>query len=306
MQSKKRALGKGLGALFPSRPAAETPTPAAVGVPVTTAPAAAETFEGERVRRIPVGAIRPNPLQPRQAFDDAALDSLAASIRSCGVIQPVAVMRRDGAWILVAGERRWRAAQRVGLTEIPAIEVSLSDEELLAYALVENLQRENLNPVEEARAYEALIQRFGLSQEEVAERVGRSRPAVANALRLLSLQEPFLADLESGRLTAGHARALLMLPDEPARRHLRDAIVKGGWSVRAAEHAAQKALEKPRKARPRAGTDADTARLREALMERLACRVDVKAMDGGRGRIDIHYSSLDELERILAVLDIEL
>ena len=309
MQSKKRALGKGLGALLPPRPetraAGEPPGAVPVGVPVAPA-ATAETFDGERVRRIPVGAIRPNPLQPRQAFDETALESLAASIRSYGVIQPVAVMRRGDEWVLVAGERRWRAAQRAGLAEVPALEVSLSDQELLAYALVENLQRENLNPVEEARAYDALIQRFGLTQEEVAERVGRSRSAVANALRLLTLQDIYLADLEAGRLTAGHARALLMLPDEAARRHLRDAIVKGGWSVRAAEQAAQKTLERRPKSRPRAGTDADTARLREALTECLACRVDVRTLPGGRGRIDIHYASLDDLERILSLLGVEL
>ncbi|RMH26067.1 MAG: ParB/RepB/Spo0J family partition protein, partial [Candidatus Hydrogenedentota bacterium] len=218
--------------------------------------------------------------------------------------------RRDSKWVLVAGERRWRAAQLAGLEHIPAIELKLSDQELLEYALIENLQRENLNPIEEARAYQVLIERFGLTHEEVASRVEKSRPAVANTLRLLNLPEILQRDIEEGRLSAGHGRALLALPTDEERLQVRNEVLQKGLSVRDTEALVlrmlgekTKAERKPRP-RQRLAEDEFAERLRNRLEEVLACRVQVRVFDSQRGKIEIHYTSLDELDRICAQLGV--
>jgi len=308
VQQKKRVLGRGLEALLPQKPQPQQPAKPTE----THEPVAASSQPAARPDKLPVASIRRNEAQPRQVFDPVALAELADSIRRHGLLQPVAVMPgSDGTYILVAGERRWRAAQEAGLQEIPAVILDkLNDQELLECALVENLQRENLSPLEEARAYRALVDTFGLSQEAVAERVGKSRPAVANALRLLKLNEEFQQDLEEGRLTPGHARALLALENLQDQQRLRQEIVSWQLSVRQAEDRALRlqaggASDSPIKSRGRAsapqkGLDSDSQRLREQLIEAFACRVDLKPAGPNRGKIEIYYETLDELERILS------
>jgi ParB family chromosome partitioning protein len=301
MQSKKRALGKGLAALLPPKPTAE---PAVAVIETVPAPAETETFDGARLQRLPINLVKPNPFQPRLQFNEAALAELAASIRDRGVIQPVIVTRRNDSFMLVAGERRWRASQQAGVATVPAIELNLNDQEVLEYGLIENLQRENLNPMEEARAYKALIDNFGLSQDEVADRVEKSRPAVANSLRLLKLSSEFQADIESGALSAGHARALLSIENEVERKRLRDAIIRDGLSVREAEQFALKSANRPKRARVAKAVDPNVKSLREQFEDHLACRVTVKTFDANRGKIEIFFTSLDELERIKAAMGV--
>lgn len=307
MQSKKRGLGKGLAALLP------VPGSSGIGRPteeVAGTPASAFQDTGKSIRHLPVSDLAPNPFQPRDVFDEEGLRELAESVRVRGVIQPVLVSRRDGKWVLVAGERRWRAAQLAGLEQIPAIELKLTDQELLEYALIENLQRENLNPIEEARAYQVLIERFGLTHEEVAGRVEKSRPAIANTLRLLNLPDVLQHDIEVGRLSAGHGRALLALPTDEERLRVRNEILQKGLSVRDTEALVLRMLgektkvERKPRPRQRRGEDEFAERLRNRLEQVLACRVQVKVFDSQRGKIEIHYTSLDELDRICAQLGV--
>jgi ParB family chromosome partitioning protein len=206
----------------------------------------------------------------------------------------------------VAGERRWRAARIAGLTELPVISLQLNDQQVLEYALVENLQRENLNPMEEARAYRTLIESFGMSQEQVAARVGKGRPTIANALRLLKLPLEFQQDVEAGRLTPGHARAVLSLESDHDQKRLRDAVIRNGLSVREAEQLSVEIANRKTKSRTTKAQDPHARQLREALVEHLGCRVTVKTFDPTKGKIDIYYSSLDELERVLAAMGVEL
>jgi ParB family chromosome partitioning protein len=249
--------------------------------------------------QIPVGSIRPNARQPRKRVDAEGVAGLAESVRSQGVIQPI-VVRPDGegSYELVAGERRWRAAKAAGLPTVPALIRETDDRDSLLLALVENVAREDLSPVEEARAYAVLQDEFGLTLGDIAERVGRSKPSVSNRLRLLDLPDDVLALVERGALTEGHARAVLAVPDHDGRRRLARRIVQQGLSVRAAERAARwaGARTKPRK---RAPVDpALAARARQAL-ERLtgaAIRVTEK-------RIEIAFASEEELEEIVEGLE---
>jgi ParB family chromosome partitioning protein len=208
----KRGLGRGLGALLSS-----TPT------------------EADTLLDVGVEEIEPNPNQPRKAFRPEALDELSASIKASGVIQPVIVRRQGAGYQLVAGERRWRAARQAGLPRIPAIVREVTDAESLELALVENLLREDLNPMEEAEAYDKLLARFAWTQEELAQRIGKERSSIANALRLMRLPLPIQDDLRGGRLTMGHARALLALTTPTEQLRLRDEILAHDWSVRATE-----------------------------------------------------------------------
>jgi ParB family chromosome partitioning protein len=306
MQSKKRGLGKGLAALLPPKAtpgvARDEPGTATDEVP------GADTEPVEGLRQVRIDALSPNPYQPRTEFSDETLRELAASIHEHGFIQPIAVTRRNDNLIIVAGERRWRAARLAGIQTIPIIELKLGDREVLEFALVENLQREDLNPIDEARAYHALMNTFGLTQEQVAEHLGKGRPTVANALRLLSLPAGFQKDIEEGNLSPGHARALLSLDVSQDRQTLRDAIVRDGLSVREAERLAVDITTRKRRLRQRTRQkplDAESQRLQDLLIEKLTCRVRVKPIDGNRGKIEIHYDTLDELDRILAELGID-
>jgi len=305
MQSKKKPLGKGLSALLPQKPVA---TSDATEHLIAAATAPRDSSEADRVHHLRVADIRPNPHQPRQHFDEAALEELAASIRTHGLLQPVLVTRKHNSWVLVAGERRWRAAQKAGLEVIPALVVHPTEREELEYALVENLQREDLNPLEEARAYAVLMERFGLSQEEVAERVEKSRPAVANALRLLKLPEDIQQNVENGTLSAGHARALLALPNDEERRHFRDLVIERQLSVRELEQLIHKHLQrKPRRKEmrtPRTSQQHSLDDLRARFEEVLACRVQITMTNPDRGKVEIYFSSLDELERIKEALGV--
>ncbi|MBI5014745.1 MAG: ParB/RepB/Spo0J family partition protein [Deltaproteobacteria bacterium] len=276
-KSKRPALGMGLDALLPDR------------------------LEGEFFL-CPVEEVHPSPSQPRQEFDPETLEELAQSIREKGLIQPVVLRKRDTeGYELIAGERRWRAAQRAGLREIPAIVREASEEEVLELALIENLQREDLNPADEARGYRLLLDRTDLSQEELAQRIGKSRAAVANALRLLTLPPAALDALRSGSLTAGHARAVLAVEGEKERLEVLDEVLRRGLSVRQAE-----ALAK-RRARgrdvPHRRRDPDLKALEDRLSKDLGTKVVLKpAKRKGAGHIAIPYRSLDDLDRLLALL----
>uniref|UniRef100_I2PX85 ParB-like partition protein n=1 Tax=Desulfovibrio sp. U5L TaxID=596152 RepID=I2PX85_9BACT len=267
---------------------------------------------GQEVLTLPLDAIRPNPEQPRRTFEPGALAELAASIKGQGLLQPVLVRPVADAGgathEIVAGERRWRAARLAGLTEIPVLVREVDDEQSLALALIENLQREDLNPVEEAAALNLLLTRFGMSQDALAKKVGKSRPAVANALRLLQLSEPMLADLASQAMTAGHARALLSLADEELRQSLWRRIVDTGMSVREAEEAAGQAkatgrLPDPAPARPvakgpRPAKDPCLREIEGPLTRQAGVLVKTTG-SADHGRITFHYSSRRELEGLL-------
>jgi ParB family chromosome partitioning protein len=285
---KRKALGKGLSSLIPSGP---------VSVPRPEAPPPSEL-------RIEVSRIRPNPRQPRQAFDDASLDELARSIKTSGLLQPIVVRPLEaGRYELIAGERRWRAAQRAGIHLIPAVVRNVPDERLLELALIENLQREELNPIEEAEAYRILVDDLGLTQHELADRVGKQRATVANALRLLGLP-PKVQDLVRARqLSMGHARALLALDDAAAIVALAQRTVAEGLSVREVEARAKR--PDPRAgagpARPAKPLDPNVAAAEQALQRALSTRVRIVGT-GSSGRIEIRYHSSDELDGVYKLL----
>jgi ParB family chromosome partitioning protein len=251
---------------------------------------------------VPVGAIEPNPHQPRTNFDEDALAELAASIRELGVLQPILVRRvGEDAYQLIAGERRWRAAQRAGLATIPAVVRSADEERTVAEALVENLQREDLAALEEASAFQQLIEEFGLTHDQVAARVGKSRSAVTNTLRLLHLPASIQRLLADGRLSPGHARALLGTPDRAFQEQLARRAATEGWSVRQVEDAVRDRTAGGHTQR----APAPAARLRppglleleQLLAEHLDTRVAI-AMGTGRGRVTIEFADLEDLERI--------
>jgi ParB family chromosome partitioning protein len=247
---------------------------------------------------LPVTSITPNPNQPRKDFEISSLEALAQSIKQTGLLQPVVVRRAmsGSGYELIAGERRWRAAQMAGLATIPAIVREATHAESVELALVENLLREDLNPIEEAQAYQQLLAEFGWTQDELAQRVGRDRSSVANSLRLLRLPELLQADLRSGRLTMGHARALLSLGSEAEQLRLRDRILEQSLSVRATEEGVSRA-NPPRvpKARRRAP---ELVALEDSLREALATRVRIVGTEK-RGRIEVVYTSPEDLERLL-------
>jgi ParB family transcriptional regulator, chromosome partitioning protein len=249
--------------------------------------------------QLPVDAIHPNPRQPRRRIDGEAVGGLAESIRQQGVVQPVVVRPRPaGGWELIAGERRWRAAREAGLATLPALVRHADDRESLLLALVENVAREQLSPVEEARAYAVLLDEFVLSLGEVADRVGRSKPSVANRLRLLDLPEDVLGLVERGELTEGHARAVLAVPEDAARRELANLIVRRGLSVRAAEQAARWAGAKQRPRRRAHVDPALAARARAALERITGAPVRVAS-----GKVEIAFADEYELAEIAEALE---
>jgi ParB family transcriptional regulator, chromosome partitioning protein len=271
----KRGLGRGLGALL-----ASTPT------------------EGEALIEVPLEEISPNPNQPRRALDPSSLEELAASIKASGVLQPVIVRKTPRGYELIAGERRWRAARQAGLERIPVIVREATDGESLELALVENLLREDLNPVEEAEAYTKLLAQFGWTQEELSQRIGKDRSSIANSLRLLRLPDIILEDLRAGRLTMGHARALLALTLASEQLKLRDEILAHSWSVRTTEESVsvRRPVQTARRRR-----SAELEALEEALQRALMTRVKIVGHER-RGKIEITYATAEELERITASL----
>ena len=281
-RAARRQLGRGLAALFGE---------AGEG-------ALAGAGAGPQ-RLVPIERIRPGALQPRRRFAEAELDALAQSIREKGILQPLLVRSlsaQETDFELIAGERRWRAAQRVGLHDVPIIIRQISDSDALEIALVENLQREDLSPLEEAEAYSRLTEEFGRTQASLAEAVGKSRSHVANMIRLLSLPAPVRRRLDEGELSAGHARALLAAADPVA---LTEEVVRRGLNVRATERLVQRRAKTPRSTRrPR---DADTMALERDLAVVLGLRVTLEPKKRG-GALTLHYASLDQLDRVLRLL----
>jgi ParB family chromosome partitioning protein len=279
MQPRK-ALGKGLG-LTALVPPAEPP-------------------KGE-VREIEIGKIIPNRYQPRQYFDPQALTALAASLKSHGLIQPITVRKEEnGQFELIAGERRWRAAQLAGLSAIPAIVKPVEDQELMEWALLENVQREDLNPIEKAQAYQRLITEFSLTQEAIAARMGIDRSTVANFLRLLLLPEPLWGSIADGTLTMGHAKALLSLDRKEDQLRIAEEIKAKGWSVRQVEALVQKMKReaRPEPSRSPQRVAPETAELESRLRHALGTKVRL-VQQGRGGEIRIEYYSLEDLDRIL-------
>jgi ParB family chromosome partitioning protein len=289
---KRQALGRGLAALIPSPPA----TPATDGEA-----AAAAAKAGASLRTIDIENIHPSASQPRKRFDDARLDELAESIRSQGIIQPLVVrMRVGGGFELIAGERRWRAAQRAGLHQVPAIVRDVAEAQVFEMALVENLQREDLNPIEEAEGYQHLVAEFGYTQESLAARVGKERSTVANALRLLKLPPPVRGMVVEGRLSMGHARALLGLEDDAVIERMARQTASRSLSVRQVEAMVRREREGAQPPAPPAQNESPAARdLALRLQRALSAKVKLVESGPGQGHIQIHYNSLDELDGIL-------
>jgi ParB family chromosome partitioning protein len=300
--ARRSGLGKGLGALIPTTDEDRGDGGAA----------AAGAADGALLRELPVDAVAPNRHQPRKTFADDSLRELSASIAELGVLQPVLVRDQgDGRYELIAGERRWRAAQQAGLTTLPAVVRPAGEEASLEQALVENLHRDDLNPLEEAAAYQQLVDEFGLTQEQVATRVGKNRSTVANTVRLLQLPAPVQAMVGDGRLSAGHARALLTTRDRAFQRTLADRVVAEGLTVRQVEQlvrervgATDPASSDRASGRP-AGSGSGVGRTRPAalleleqlLSEHLETRVRVH-LGAKKGRVEVEFADLEDLERI--------
>ena len=304
--AKRTGLGRGIGALIPTGEGSSEARPVDVffpGAPIEDSEVTEELLEvpGARLAEIDPHAIVPNPRQPRTHFDADDLAELVHSVREFGVLQPVVVRDvGDGTYELIMGERRTRAAREAGLSSIPAVIRDTADEHLLRDALLENLHRSELNPLEEASAYQQLLSDFGITQEELAGRIGRSRPQISNTIRLLKLPLPVQQRVAAGVLTAGHARAILSLEDSQAMQRLADKIVNQDLSVRAAE-AAAKAPDagRVRAAKPQAGARrAHLDEVAERLGDRLNTRVRI-SLSARKGQISIDFASIQDLNRIL-------
>ncbi|WP_299444913.1 ParB/RepB/Spo0J family partition protein [uncultured Phycicoccus sp.] len=342
MSEKRRALGRGLGALIPSTPATDRPVDvffkereqgvtredvpdvAAAGngsrngtatltAPAPEADVALQPVPGAEFAEIPLDAIRPNPKQPRTVFDEEALAELVYSIREIGVLQPIVVRPAPDAgpdsvvrYELIMGERRWRASRAAGRETVPAIVRSTDEDDLLRDALLENLHRSELNPLEEAAAYQQLLDDFGCTQEQLAGRIGRSRPQISNTLRLLRLPPPVARRVAAGVLSAGHARALLAVPDAAAMERLAQRIVAEGMSVRTVEEIVAMGDDdtpaSTRRTAPRAGgRRPQLDELASDLSDRLETRVRI-ALGQKKGRLTVEFASVEDLNRILDVM----
>jgi len=312
MATKRSGLGRGIGALIPteapSTPESSTGRPVDVFFPSGRATDALSAVPGARLAALSPADIVPNRAQPRSVFAQEELDELVASVREVGVLQPVVVRPIPDAaegeprYELVMGERRLRASRIAGLDSIPAVVRDTADESMLRDALLENLHRANLNPLEEASAYQQLLADFGITQEELAGRIGRSRPQITNTMRLLRLPEQIQARVASGVLSAGHARAILSAPDAAAMQRLADKIVNEDLSVRAAEAAATGAGTPSRRARPSAGgRQGQLDEIAERLGDRLDTRVRI-GLGARKGQVVIDFASVGDLNRILGEL----
>jgi len=276
---KRNALGRGLGALLPtSKPSS--------GQPST-----------DSISNIPVSEIKQSRFQPRTVFNEESLKELADSIKERGVIQPIIVAKKPNGYELVAGERRWRAVKSLGIEEIPAIVKVIRDSDALELALIENIQRENLNPMEEALAYDRLMKERAFTQDALSKAVGKNRSSIANSLRLLRLPNKIKDDLSDGRLTMGHARALLALESDSERLALRDQIVETGMNVREVEQqaSASKKSSKGKIAKPK---DIFIERLRIDIERKMGAKVEIRHHPKRGGSVNIHYADVDELNRI--------
>lgn len=311
---KRTGLGRGIGALIPTAPAVEAGE-AEAERPVDVFFGGDQDLvavPGARLADLALTDIVPNAVQPRTEFDDELLHELTVSIREFGVLQPIVVRPRAGAgegepqYELIMGERRFRASKAAGRTSIPAVVKDTADEDMLRDALLENIHRAQLNPLEEASAYKQLLEDFGITQEQLADRIGRSRPQITNTIRLLKLPETIQSKVAAGVLSAGHARAILSVGDESGMRKLADKIVNEGLSVRAAEAAAGMiAPEKTKAAKPVAGKRQDhLAELADRLGDRLDTRVKI-ALGTAKGTITIDFATVADLRRILTELGVD-
>ncbi len=269
---KRKALGKGLDALLP------------------------QTGASGALVRIDIDRIHPNPLQPRLRFEIEKLDELAASIREKGILQPIVARPTETGYEIIAGERRWRACQRAAIHQIPAIIQDVSDQDMLELALIENIQRDDLSPIEEAQAYQLMVEQFGLTQEQIAEKVARSRTAVTNTLRLLQLPKTIQEMVINRDLSMGHARALIPL-DPADQLQLARTVVARGLSVRDTERRAQRLARSPKTSRPKPTRDPNLRSAEERLEERWRTRVEIRQR-GRKGQIVLHFNSAEELDRL--------
>ncbi len=282
----KRQLGRGFDSFF---------------VPTENMDISELTAENESAVKIKLSLIEPRPDQPRKVFNKEQLQELADSIAEHGVIQPIIVVNgENGYYKIIAGERRWRASKLAGLTEIPAIVRDYSDVQAAEIALIENLQREDLNPIEEAMGYKSLIDRFGLTQDKISERVGKSRSNVANMLRLLNLDPELQAMLQAGKISAGHARALLSIPDKETRISAADRIVNEGLTVRQTEELAKNKPKAVKKKSPHKDDAVMYPDVEKDLSEKFGTKVKIKG--GEKGKIEIEFYSMDDLIRIVDLL----
>jgi ParB family chromosome partitioning protein len=298
----KRALGRGLDALFGE----VSVTPKAGNSGESGGKDAGQSASGDStdgIRYVPIDDIKPNADQPRQKFGEEALEGLASSIEKHGVIQPVIVHKGKRGYELIAGERRWRAARKAGLKEIPAIVKEVTAEENALFAIIENMQREDLNPMEEAQAYRKIIDEYGLTQEEVSKSVGKSRPYIANTLRLLKLPAGIRAYIEEGKLSAGHANAIGAVTDDADKKTLAERIVRDGLSVREAEAlaAAGGSGKKRRKSAVRATKNPELKAVEEELTSFFGTKAVIRG-NTNRGAVELHYYSRDELDGLIEEL----
>ena len=280
----KTGLGKGLDLLIPTEPDKDEPV---------------------KPQMLKINQVEPNREQPRKRFDPDALEDLAGSIRQYGIIQPIIVAKRDDYYEIIAGERRWRAAKMAGLKEIPVVVKEYSDKEIAEISLIENIQRENLNPIEEARALKSLIEEYDLTQEELSERISKSRTQIANTMRLLKLHEDVQEMLVDGRLTAGHARALLGLEIQEEQRQVAEKIIQETLSVRQTEDLVRQINHPPRTVK-KAKTIQNSVFYRDLekrMTETLGTKVKISQKEAGKGRIEISYFSEDELDRIYTLIN---
>jgi len=287
-KARSKALGRGLEAL--------------IGDAEIESGAAGMETEKKGIEYIDINEIKPNHDQPRKVFNEEKITELSESIRLHGVIQPLIIRKAQKGYEIVAGERRWRAARAAGLREIPCIMRELTEEENMLFAIVENMQREDLNPIEEAEGLEKMIKTFGLTQEQVSGSVGKSRPYVANSLRLLKLPEEIRDMISSGDLSMGHGRAILSLNETKDQIELARRSVREGLSVREVEKVTEKPEKRKMKRRPaRKSKDTDALQVEKELKDLLGTKVSIN-MSGSKGRIEIEYYSRDELERLIEML----
>lgn len=285
MNAKKSALGKGLGALIPEVNEKKI------------------EIDKSGILEVDINYITPNEKQPRKYFDEEKLGVLAQSIKDKGVIQPILVSKENEYYIIIAGERRWRAAKLAGLKKVPVIEKTLSPVEIMEISLIENLQREDLNPMEEAMAYKQLVEEFKLTQEEIAGRVGKSRPAIANSLRLLNLDKKVSNYLVEGLLSEGHGRMLVSIEDKELQYELAKKIIDEGLNVRQTERIIQKLSEKKPMSKAAEKKELFIKEIEERFISKLGTKVNINK-SRKKGKIEIEYYSQDDLQRILDILEI--
>jgi ParB family chromosome partitioning protein len=305
----KPALGRGLGALLGGNSLTQSAPAPTAQQPAILATSIAAPDNRERVLRVPLNKIRPSPLQPRKQFSEESLRELADSIREQGIVQPLIVRARDGFFELIAGERRWRAAQLLNLPEVPIITREADDRSVLELALIENLQRENLNAIEEAHGYAQLAEQFQLTQEEIALKVGKSRAAVANSLRLIKLPDIIQKYVREERISVGHAKVILGLADEKSQKLAAERVIKEGLNVRQTEGLVAKLQKRAGKSAPQPETvaspagDPHVADLEAKLREVFATKVKLNYAQG-KGSLEVSFFSDAELERILQILGV--